>query len=168
VRYLRFIATTLLAFILLSGPLSAPTPQAAPATQDSTNKKEIRVWVNTNSGVYHCPGTRWYGNTKRGEYLGECAAIKAGNRPAYGKACGTDCQSALTTEPSRSSSERENTPAKNMQAGNPDVKVWVNTNSGVYHCPGTRWYGNTKQGEFISQKKAQDAGNRPAYGKVCQ
>ncbi len=35
-------------------------------------------------------------------------------------------------------------------AGNPDVKVWVNTRSGVYHCPGTRWYGNTKQGEYMT------------------
>src|SRR5205807_5176551 len=37
-----------------------------------------------------CPGTRWYGNTKRGKYVGECAAIQDGNRPAYGKACGSN------------------------------------------------------------------------------
>ena len=52
--------------------------------------------------------------------------------------------------------------------GNPDVKVWVNTASGVYHCPGTRWYGATKRGEYMTQKQAQEKGNRPAYGKVCQ
>ena len=22
---------------------------------------------------------------------------------------------------------------------NPDIRVWVNTKSGAYHCPGTRW-----------------------------
>lgn len=55
-----------------------------------------------------------------------------------------------------------------QNAGNPSVKVWVNTNSGVYHCPGTRWYGNTKKGEYITQKEAQDKHYRPAYGKVCQ
>lgn len=60
----------------------------------------------------------------------------------------------------------ENT--RSQQTGNPDAKVWVNTSSDVYHCPGTRWYGNTKQGEFMSQRKAQDTGKRPAYGKVCQ
>jgi hypothetical protein len=26
----------------------------------------VTVWVNTRSGVYHYPGTRWYGNTKSG------------------------------------------------------------------------------------------------------
>jgi hypothetical protein len=54
--------------------------------------------------------------------------------------------------------------------GNPSVKVWVNTDpkSGIYHCPGSKWYKNTKQGEYMTQKQAQDIGYRPAYGKVCQ
>jgi uncharacterized protein YigE (DUF2233 family) len=52
--------------------------------------------------------------------------------------------------------------------GNANVRVWVNTNSGVYHCPGTRWYGNTKVGEYMTQKQAQVKGYRPAYGKFCQ
>ena len=54
-----------------------------------------------------------------------------------------------------------------FQSGNPNVRVWVNTNSGVYHCPNTRWYGNTKQGKFMTQREAQSKGYRPAYGAVC-
>lgn len=54
-----------------------------------------------------------------------------------------------------------------QSAGNPSVRVWVNTNSGVYHCPGTRWYGNTKEGQFMSQREAQAKRYRPAYGIVC-
>jgi hypothetical protein len=41
-------------------------------------------------------------------------------------------------------------------------QVWVNTASGVYHYPGTRWYGNTKQGKFISEADARAQGYRPA------
>ena len=52
--------------------------------------------------------------------------------------------------------------------GNPSTKVWVNTKSHVYHCPGTRYYGNTKNGEYMTQADAQSKGNRPAYGKVCR
>ncbi len=58
-------------------------------------------------------------------------------------------------------------PVPNQSAGNPNVKVWVNTNSGVYHCPGTRWYGNTKSGQYMTQREAQAKGYRPAYGAVC-
>jgi hypothetical protein len=44
----------------------------------------------------------------------------------------------------------------------------VNTATGVYHCPGSRWYGNTKQGEYMTQAEAQKKHYRPAYGKVCR
>jgi cytoskeletal protein RodZ len=40
------------------------------------------VWVNTESGVYHEPGTRWYGKTKKGKYMLETDAIKSGYKPA--------------------------------------------------------------------------------------
>jgi hypothetical protein len=55
----------------------------------------------------------------------------------------------------------------NVSAGNPSVTVWVNTNSGVYHCPNTQWYGNTKSGKYMTQKEAQSKGYRPAHGSVC-
>lgn len=58
-------------------------------------------------------------------------------------------------------------PTRTAPTGNPDAKVWVNTHSGVYHCPGSRWYGNTKNGEYMTQRQAQDKGHRPAYGRAC-
>jgi hypothetical protein len=40
------------------------------------------VWVNKESKIYHKPGDKWYGNTKKGSYMTESEAIKAGNRAA--------------------------------------------------------------------------------------
>lgn len=45
--------------------------------------------------------------------------------------------------------------------------VWVNTSSRVYHCPGTRYYGTTSRGRFMSEGAATAEGNRPAYGRGC-
>jgi hypothetical protein len=46
-----------------------------------------QVWVNSDSKVYHCMGSQFYGKTKTGEYMSETAARKAGNKPAQDKAC---------------------------------------------------------------------------------
>jgi hypothetical protein len=54
------------------------------------------------------------------------------------------------------------------EQGSPDVRVWVNTASNVYHCSGTRSYGKTMHGEYMTQAEAQKKANRPAYGKVCK
>jgi hypothetical protein len=51
-------------------------PQSAPA------KDSGMVWVNMETGVYHKPGSRWYGKTKKGKYMLESDAIKAGYKPA--------------------------------------------------------------------------------------
>jgi hypothetical protein len=146
-----------------SGAPSVPVP--APQAGPENAKREVKVWVNTASGVYHCPGTRWYGVTKSGTYMAQTEAQQDGYRPAYGKVC----QSGASADTSATPSQQEKTaPTLPQHAGNPDVRVWVNTGSGVYHCPGTRWYGNTKQGEYMTQGQAQNASYRPAYGKVCE
>lgn len=53
-------------------------------------------------------------------------------------------------------------------AGNPNTTVWVDTEYGYYHCPGSRWYGRTRYGVYMTQKQAQDRRYRPAYGLVCR
>jgi hypothetical protein len=46
-----------------------------------------------------------------------------------------------------------------------DDQVWVKTESGKYWKPGSRWYGKTKQGEYLSEKKAVQKGYLPANSK---
>ena len=41
-----------------------------------------------------------------------------------------------------------------------DVVVWLNTNSGIYHEKGMRWYGRTKHGAFVCRKEADADGDR--------
>ena len=53
-----------------------------------------------------------------------------------------------------------------QNATGPGVKVWVNTKSGAYHCPDTRWYGNTKQGEYMSESEAVKNGYHPAGRQI--
>ena len=140
---------------------AAPTPIHTSRGQNAT----IRVWVNTASGVYHCPGTRYYGNTASGEYMTESQAVQQGNRAAYGRQCDPS-EPALLKAPSAAPSSAKTSRALEPAAGSP-IKVWVNTSSGVYHCPGTRYYGTTKTGAYMSQAEAEAAGHRAAAGRHC-
>jgi len=90
-RHLRTIVVGLLMLFFICARASVAPSANILARAPQAEQKEVKVWVNTKSGVYHCPGSRWYGKTKEGKYMGECEAQKAGFRPAYGKPCGSGC-----------------------------------------------------------------------------
>lgn len=61
--------------------------------------------------------------------------------------------------PAKSASGRPS--SSDIAAAKASGKVWVNTESGVYH-KGGRWYGKTKQGKFMTEAEAKAAGYKAA------
>ena len=56
-------------------------------------------------------------------------------------------------------------PVKDM--GNPDVKVWADLHTALYYCPGSKQYGHTSKGKYLTQKEAQDSAFEPALRIPC-
>jgi hypothetical protein len=96
-KILRRLCAALIAAVLLSSPgiASAKKPRTvtqAPVTVGSLQlfasesgaqahcPRDQVVWLNTNSGIYHEKGMRWYGNTKAGAYVCRREADAAGDR----------------------------------------------------------------------------------------
>jgi hypothetical protein len=66
---------------------AAPAPAKGTSAQAATKAPAPggghgKVWVNTETHVYHKEGSRFYGTTEKGKYMTEAEAMKAGNKAA--------------------------------------------------------------------------------------
>lgn len=72
-----------------------------------------------------------------------------------------------TTTPVKKATTATNKMSTAEAPGGGSGKVWVNSASKTYHCPGTKYYGKTKAGEYMSEADAKAKGNHPDHKKTC-
>ncbi len=75
--------------------------------------------------------------------------------------------SAKASPPSKATAKPAASTPATAAAGGGDGKVWVNDKSKTYHCEGSKYYGKTKAGEYMSEADAKAKGNHADHGKAC-
>lgn len=130
--------------IATSGTPQATTPSPEKTQTDTGKKKKKKEKTSEN---------------KPAETSSPAAASET-SKPApptaaESKSASPSKSGASKAAPSGAASESEIAAAKSSG------KVWVNLDSGVYH-KGGRYYGNTKNGKFMTEAEAQKAGYRQA------
>jgi hypothetical protein len=63
---------------------SPPAPIVRETKTAPANSTANEVWVNTHSGKYRKPGSRFHGKIKEGEFMSELDAFERGYSPAGG------------------------------------------------------------------------------------
>ena len=79
---------------------------------------------------------------------------------------GSATPAAAMTAPAKVATKPGAMPAAAAPGGG-DGKVWLNTASKTYHCAGTKYYGKTKAGEYMSEADAKAKGNHANNNKSC-
>ena len=151
--------------LLLAGIL-APLSAGGQAPVGATGQCKDNSYTTAAKKWQACSGHKgvqtWYADTNAGSSTtkpGATAALPASAAPAAAAVAPATAPAAAKAGPA---------PARTSAApgGGPGL-VWVNTATNVYHCPGGSYYGKTKEGKYMAEADAKNAGARPDRNKAC-
>ena len=146
------------------GAAAEPSGLVSPAIEPGANSASDRSAAQTQaSGTSMVAATCKDGTSYTG-------AKRSGACRGHGGVQSWGASEATTVPMSAPAQAAAPAPTANRRAAPTpagDGQVWVNTDSHVYHCPGNRWYGKTKQGSYMSEAQAQAQGAKPDHGKAC-
>ena len=86
---------------------------------------------------------------------------KAAAEPSASPVAASNPAATLATTPA-AKKHKAPEPQTAQAAGGGNGQVWVNSETHVYHKEGSKWYGKTKQGKYMSEADAVKEGDRPA------
>jgi hypothetical protein len=167
IRSMLAVSALAVTTMIVSQAGVAQAPAGAPAGSTGLCN-DGSYWTGaTKSGA--CRGHKgvktWFGPTGSTSAPAPAAApaAPAAMTPAPAPAPAT----AMTPAPAATPKAKTTTATRTAAPGGGPGMVWLNTSTKVYHCYGTKYYGTTKAGAYMSEADAKAKGAHADAGKPC-
>ena len=138
-------------------PAASPEASASPTKARGRKKAEASPAPSASPAVSASPAG---GHARKKASASPTAAPAASASPAKPFSIGSLFKPKPTASPATTTTAGSAEPNATPAPGGGHGMVWVNTESHVYHKEGSRFYGKTKQGKYVSEADAIKEGDR--------